>query len=177
MRVFKLAVAVATALFLAPGALHSESLAEAAAKEKARRQALQGSAKKPVKSYTEDDLNRAGGGSGTVSVTNGPDAAPATADGAKPGDGSAPAKAEKSEDDKRAEATAAWRKSLEDARKVAQEYRERLAKIQNSLNDTSNMYSPNRTGMMNLLEETKGKLKESEDKIAELEEQGRRAGY
>jgi hypothetical protein len=60
---------------------------------------------------------------------------------------------------------------------VAQEYRERLAKIQNSLNDTSNMYSPNRTGMMNLLEETKGKLKESEDKIAELEEQGRRAGY
>jgi hypothetical protein len=176
MRVFKLVVAVATALFLAPGALHSESLAEAAAKEKARRKALQDSAKKPVKAYNEDDLSRAGGGSGTVSVTNGPDAAPA-ADAAKPAEGGTGAKGEKSEDEKRAEASAAWRKSLEDANKAAATYREQVTKLQNGMNDTSNLYSPSRKFAENMLVETQAKLKESEAKIADLEEQGRRAGY
>jgi hypothetical protein len=174
MRVFKLVVAVATALFLAPGALHSESLAEAAAKEKARRKALADSAKKPVKSYTEDDLNRAGGGSGTMSATNGPDAPP---DAAKPAEGAAPAKAEKSEDEKRAEANAAWRKSLDDQNKIAANYRDMISKLQNDLNDTSGLYSSRRTTIENLLNETKVKLSEAEAKIADIEEQGRRAGY
>jgi hypothetical protein len=177
MRVFKLVVAVATALFLAPGALHSESLAEAAAKEKARRKALADSAKKPVKSYNEDDLNRAGGGSGTMSAPNGPDAAPAAADGTKPAEGGTAQKAEKSEDEKRAEASAAWRKSVEDANKVAANYRDMISKLQNDLNDTSGLYSSRRTTVENLLSETKVKLTESEAKIADLEEQGRRAGY
>lgn len=176
MRVFKLVVAVATALFLAPGALHSESLAEAAAKEKARRKALADSAKKPVKSYNEDDLSRAGGGSGTMSAPSGPDATP-TADAAKPAEGAAPAKAEKSEDEKRAEASAAWRKSVEDANKIAANYRDMIVKLQNDLNDTSGLYSSRRTTVENLLNETKVKLTESEAKIADLEEQGRRAGY
>jgi hypothetical protein len=176
MRVLKLAVAVSTALFLAPGALHAESLAEAAAKEKARRKALQDSAKKPVKSYTEDDLSRAGGGSGTVSVATGPDAAPAAGDGSKPAAGGA-ARTEKSEDEKRAEASAAWRKSLDDANKAAANYRDMITKLQNDLNDTSGLYSSRRTTVENLLTETKVKLTESEAKVADLEEQGRRAGY
>jgi hypothetical protein len=180
MRTFKLLVATATALFFAPGALPAQSLAEAAAKEKARRKALEESSKKPARSYTEDDLARAGGGKGSTSFTSGPDAAPAPAgegSAAPATEGASSGKAEKSEDEKRAEAQAAWRKSLDEARTSATNYRDQVTKLQNDLNDTSNLYGSRRTTLMNFLDDTKAKLSAADAKVADLEEQGRKSGY
>ena len=85
---------------------------------------------------------------------------------------------EKTEDEKKAEATAAWRKSLDAANTAASTYREQIAKIQNDLNDTSGgFYSNRRSTLLTLLEDTKKKLADEEAKIADLEDQGRRNGY
>jgi hypothetical protein len=57
-------------------------------------------------------------------------------------------------------------------------YRDQAAKIQNDLNDTSGgLYSSRRATLVTLLEETQRKLAETEAKVADLEEQGRRNGY
>jgi hypothetical protein len=178
MRILELGVAAATALFLAPGALEAQSLAEAAAKEKARRKALEESSKKPAKTYNEDDLARSGTGKGSVSFPTGPDAAaPAPGDAQKGTESGGAATSEKSAEAVRAEANAAWRKNLDDANKAAATYRDQVTKLQNDLNDTGGLYSARRTTLMTFLDETKVKLAESEAKVADLEEQGRRSGY
>jgi len=177
MRTCKLLVAIATILFFVPGALQAQSLAEAAAKEKARRKALEESSKKPAKSYTEDDLSRAGSGKGTASFTTGLDGAPAPTAGAAAATEGGSGKAEKTEDEKRAEAQAAWRASLDEASKSAATYRDQVGKLQNDLNDTSNLYGTRRTTLMNFLDDTKAKLAAAEAKVADIQEQGRKSGY
>jgi hypothetical protein len=171
--------AVATvSLFLVPSVGFGQSLAEAAAKEKARRKALEESRKKPARSYSDEDLTSAKGSN--TSFPSGADAPaatePAAATDAAAGSETKPT--EKTDDEKRAEASASWRKSLDAANKDAATYRDQAAKIQNDLNDTSGgFYSSRRNTLVTMLEETQKKLTEAQAKIADLEEQGRRNGY
>ena len=135
MRFRNLATVAAAALLVVPSTLLGQSIAEAAAKEKARRKALEESRKKPARSATPtktSDAPRAR----TRASPSGPDAT-AAAEPAATKEGAPGAKPEKTEDEKKAEATAAWRKKLDAANAAATTYRDQLGKIQNDLNDTS----------------------------------------
>jgi hypothetical protein len=177
MRIPSTLAVAAVALFLVPSVGFGQSLAEAAAKEKARRKALEESRKKPARSYSDADLANAKGSN--ASFPSGADA-PATTEPATGSEaaGSEPKEGEKTEEERQAEASAGWRKSLDAANNDAATYRDQVAKIQNDLNDTSGgIYSSRRTTLLTLLEETQRKLSETEAKVADLEDQGRRNGY
>jgi hypothetical protein len=167
----------AVAIFLMPSVGFGQSLAEAAAKEKARRKALEESKKKPARSYSDADLANAKGSN--ASFPSGADAPASTEPSSgKEGSGSGQKETEKTDEEKQAEASAGWRKSLDSANKDAATYRDQVARIQNDLNDTSGgIYSARRTTLLTLLEETQRKLTETQAKVADLEEQGRRNGY
>ncbi len=175
MRMPNLVAVAAVSLLVVPSVGFGQSLGEAAAKEKARRKALEESSKKPVPSYSDADLGRAKGTNASFPSAE----APASTDpAAKEAAGSGPKDKEKTEDEKKAEASAAWHKTLDAANKAASTYREQIDKIQNDLNDTSGgFYSNRRTTLLGLLEDTKKKLADEETKIADLEDQGRRNGY
>jgi chromosome segregation ATPase len=160
-----------------PSVSFGQSLAEAAAKEKARRKALEESNKKPAKSYSDADLGNAKGTN--ASFPSGSEATAAT-DAAATKDGAATpgGKKEKTDDEKLAEASAAWHKNLDAANKDAASYRDQIAKIQTDLNDTSGgFYGARRATMQTQLDDAKKKLADAEAKVAELEDQGRRSGY
>jgi hypothetical protein len=174
-----LVAVAALSLLVVPKVGFGQSLGEAAAKEKARRKALEESSKKPVPSYSDADLGRAKGTNASFPSAEGGDstdpAAKKEAGGSGPKD---PKDKEKTEDEKKAEASAAWRKSLDASNKAASTYRDQIAKIQNDLNDTSGgLYSNRRTTLLGFLDDTKKKLADEEAKIADLEDQGRRNGY
>jgi hypothetical protein len=177
MRILNLVAAAVVSLLVVPPASFGQSVAEAAAKEKARRKALEESKKKPARSYTDEDLGKAKGTN--ASFPSGADA-PASAEPSaeNPAAGTGTKEKEKTEDEKLAEASAAWRKNLDAANKAATTYRDQAAKIQNDLNDTSGgLYSSRRTTLLGLLDDTKKKLAEAEAKVADLEDQGRRNRY
>jgi hypothetical protein len=168
-------VAVAVSLLVVPSLGFGQSLAEAAAKEKARRKALADSNKKPAKSYSDTDLGNAKGAN--ASFPSGADATASTDPAAKDA-AAAGTKKEKTDDEKQAEASSAWRKNLEAANKDAAASRDQIAKIQNDLNDTSGgFYSSRRATLVSQLEDSKKRLAEAEAKVADLEEQGRRNAY
>ena len=169
-------VAVAVSLLVVPSLGFGQSLAEAAAKEKARRKALADSNKKPAKSYSDTDLGNAKGAN--ASFPRGADATASTDPAAAKDAAASGTKKEKTDDEKQAEASAAWRKSLEAANKDAAASRDQIAKIQNDLNDTSGgFYSSRRATLVSQLEDSKKRLAEAEAKVADLEEQGRRNAY
>jgi hypothetical protein len=178
MRFRTLATVAVAALLAVPSILLGQSLAEAAAREKARRKALEESGKKPARSYSDEDLGRAKGAN--ASFPTGPDGSPAagTADEKKGAGAPGTKETEKTEDEKKAEATAAWRKKLDTASKAASTYRDQIAKIQNDLNDTSSgLYSSRRTTLLSFLDETQKKLADAERQVGDLQDEGRRNGY
>jgi hypothetical protein len=176
MRMPNLVAVAAVSLLVVPSVGFGQSLGEAAAKEKARRKALEESSKKPVPSYSDADLGRAKGTNASFPSADAPDSTDPTAK--KDAASKDPKDKEKTEDEKKAEASAAWRKSLDAANKAASTYREQIDKVQNDLNDTSGgFYSNRRTTLLSFLEDTKKKLADEEAKIADLEDQGRRNGY
>lgn len=169
------AVAVGTVLVV-PSALLGQSLGEAAAKEKARRKALEESRKKPARSYTDDDLGRVKGTN--ASFPTGSEAAPAESTEKKDAGTPGTKETEKTEEQKKAEASAAWRKKLDKANQDVTTLRNQVDKIQTDLNDTSGgLYSSRRTTLLNLLEETKKKLADAQQQVTTLEDDGRRNGY
>ena len=171
MRKLHVAGLATLAFFLVPVALSAQqNLADAAAKVKERRKTVKG-----AKSFTEDDLPRAGGGqqATTEVATN-----PAEGTGTKEGEAAKPATKEKSEEEVKAEQQAAWRKKVEAARSNVQTYQDQVNKLQLDLNDTSGgFYSGRRTTLMTYLEETKKKLTEAQQSLSDLEDEGRRNGY
>lgn len=176
MRFRNLAAAAAGALLVVPSALLGQSLGEAAAKEKARRKALEESRKKPARSYTDDDLGRARGAN--ASFPTGSEATPAESTEKKDAGTPEAREREKTEDEKRAEASAAWRKKLDKANQDVTTLRDQVGKIQSDLNDTSGgLYSTRRTTLMSLLDDTKKKLADAEQRVSTLEDEGRRNGY
>ena len=106
MRRSNLVVVAVGSLLVIPSVSFGQSLAEAAAKEKARRKALEESNKKPAKSYSDADLGNAKGTN--ASFPSGSEATAAT-DAAASKDGAATpgGKKEKTDDEKLAEASAA----------------------------------------------------------------------
>ena len=172
MRKLHVAAALATlAFFLAPPTVSAQgSLADAAAKEKERRKSVKG-----AKSFTEDDLRRAGAGAATTETE-----LPATQEGgSKEGAATkAEKKEEKSEDELKAERSAAWRKKVETAQQNVRVYEDQVQRLQRDLNDTSGgFYTARRTTILNTLEETKKKLVEAQQALSDLEDEGRRNGY
>ena len=183
MRIHNLVVVAAVSLLAVPRGGFGQSLGEAAAQEKARRKALEESSKKPGKSYSDADLGNTKGtnasfpsASGTASTAEGKDAKDGKDATGKEGAGGK--EKEKTEDEKLAEASAAWHKNLDTAQKAASTYRDQVGKIQSDLNDTSGgFYSTRRATLVTLLDDTKKKLADAEAKVADLEDQGRRNGY
>jgi len=182
MRVSVAASAVLLAVGLGSLPAAAQSLGEAAAREKARKDkaAREGKSRPAVKVITEDEL-RGRITSGTLSQPAAEDnveAAPA--DGATPA--ATPAKPaaapEKSEDELRAERQVEWRQKLTDAQANVARLRARADQMQAALNDmTGPLYGPNRASIANQLEQTKAALTTAEQTVASLEEEGRRNRY
>jgi hypothetical protein len=172
MRGVQVAILAAVAVLL--GSLASaQGLGDAAAREKQRRKA-EGTTESKV--YTEDDL-----GPSMAPVAAVPQSVPeageegATSDeaGETGGEGEQP-----SAEDERAQAEAAWRQKLDQARQEEQVYQEVIDRLQLELNDMSGgVYNPGRASRIEFLEENKQALAEVQQRIAALEEEGRRNRY
>ncbi|HWX24655.1 MAG TPA: hypothetical protein VN083_06405 [Vicinamibacteria bacterium] len=168
MRILPMAALVTLSVLMAPAVLPAQSLAEVAAKEKEKKK----NSKAP-KVYTEADLKRAGGG--TASAPDGQSATPA-ADATAKTEAAKPEK-EKTDDERRADATAAWRKKLDKAREEQAINQKAADDLQASLNESTAFYSPSRQRAMDQLDEVKNKLAQATQTIADLEDEGRRNGY
>jgi hypothetical protein len=169
MRVFYAAALATVALLLVPPPSPAQSLADAAAKEKARRKAAQ-----KGKSFTDDDLRGGGGGS----VSTGTDPASGGSSSAKPGDTGKSTAKPKTEEEVKAEQSAAWRKRVEAANKKVPVLQETIDKIQLDLNDMSGgVYSSRRATLLSLLEDTKKQLAAAQQSVADLEDEGRKNLY
>ena len=167
MRVFY-AVALATiALLLVPPQSPGQSLTEAAAKEKERRKAAQ-----KGKSFSDDDLRGGGGGSVSTETASGGSST------AKPGETGKSTAKQKTEDEVKAEQSAAWRKRVEAANKKVTVLQETIDKIQLDLNDMSGgVYSSRRATLLSLLDDTKKQLAAAQQSVADLEDEGRKNFY
>jgi hypothetical protein len=201
MRVVHAAALTAAALLLTSVA-SAQGLGDAAAREKAKRQAEPA---KPTKVYTEGDIGQAmapvsttrdlpatntPATSGGLPATGGqpPAEGQPTTEGQTPAEGETPAEgvaadSKPAEDPAAAEAEAqakaaeAWRKRLDQARKEEAIYKDIIAKVEVQVGGTGGLYSPGRTANLAFLEENKQKLAETQAKIAALEDEGRRNGY
>ncbi len=164
-------------------AVAAQSLAEVAAKEKQRRKKIDAPA---TTTYTERDLGRQGRPSGAFPSPGdtSTQSQPAEgAEGAQATDTEAssskkPDQPEKTEEEIRAEAEAAWREKL----KQAQEWRDKLAASIQEINDSignlgGQPYGSARKNKLAQLEEVKGQLAEAERDLAALQEEGRRNRY
>jgi hypothetical protein len=160
---------LAVAALLVGGLASAQGLGDVAAQEKQKRRS--GETTKG-KVYTEDDL---GPSLAPVAVPQASSTSPdqeASADEAAEGEGQSDA------DDQQAQAEAAWRKKLEQARKEAEVYQDVVEKLQLELNDTSGgIYNPGRASKIAFLEENQQLLAQSQQRIADLEKEGRRNGY
>jgi hypothetical protein len=172
-------VACAFLLILTPSAFsvaEAQSMAELAAKEKEKRKA-----QKTGKVYDEYELKRSGQGipayvpaSTTGSTTGSTAASPAPTTAAA---GQAGAK-EKTADELQAEAEKAWRDKLQKANQEVQNLTDLQGKIQNGLNDmTGNVYGSQRTTLLGQLERVKADLAAAQQRVADLQEEGRRSRF
>ncbi len=166
-------VATLAAVGLLLGSLASaQGLGDVAAKEKQKR-ADSGTTESKV--YTEGDL----GPSMTPVVV--PETLPAPGEETSTVDDTAEAVGEgevSSGDDERAQAEAAWRKKLDQARQEEQVYQEVIDKLQLELNDMSGgVYNPGRASKIAFLEENQQLLAGVQQRIADLEAEGRSSGY
>jgi hypothetical protein len=171
MRGVQVAILAAVAMLL--GSLASaQGLGDVAASEKQRRKA-EGTPESKV--YTEDDL-----GPSMAPVAAAPQSLPDAgeeADEAEETGGEGEGEGSSAEDE-RARAEAAWRQKLDRARQEEQVYQEVIDKLQMELNDMSGgIYNPGRASRIEFLEENKQALAEVQNRIADLEAEGRRNRY
>ncbi|SRR6266545_4166232 len=165
------AAAFLAAAFLAfPLAVSAQSLGEAAEKAKKER-------KGKTKVITESDLRRAGTGEPPVSSAETTEASDSKT--AKEGTAAAaPAKAEKTEEELRAEAETKWRERVQKAEADITRLRDEASQIQTALNDVSqNLYGATRTGLLNRLEAVNKDLAAAQQSVSDLQEEGRRSRY
>jgi hypothetical protein len=163
---------------LAPPPSSAQSLAEAAAKEKARRKALT-----PGKVYTEADLRRAGGEAPPASTAAATDET-ATPEGTeaspKPeaAPGAAGAEKPKSDDEIRAEKQKDWNKRVAKANEEISRLNTEIAAIEAAVGDIrQNLYGSSRAAQMTRLAEDKEHLATAQKTLEDLQEEGRRNGY
>lgn len=176
MRVHPLVAALGLCSLLLPSLCAAQSLAEAAAKEKARRKALT-----PGKTYTEEDLRRAGGPAAAASSTATSDAAaPAAEATGAPKEGATPASGPKAktDDELRADREKDWRDRLAKTNDEITQLNATIASLETALGDLSqNLYGATRTSQLTQLDESKAKLAAAQKSLADLQEEGRRNSY
>jgi len=165
-----------------PASLGAQGLGAAAAKERERREKLEkeGKSKARPKVYTENDLLGRAASSGTVSQ---PASSPSDTETKAEGqEGASPApaageKKEKTDEERRAEQEQAWRDKMQKARQDIVTQTDKVNRLQASLNDISgNLYGSSRTNILNQLEAAKKELADAQQRVADLEEEGRRGG-
>ena len=169
MRGVQVAILAAVAVLL--GSLASaQGLGDAAAREKQKRKA-EGTTESKV--YTEDDL-----GPSMAPVAAVPQSLPEAGEEADDAGESGSEGEGSSAEDERDQAEAAWRQKLDQARQEEQVYQEVIDRLQLELNDMSGgIYNPGRASRIEFLEENKQALAEVQQRIADLEEEGRRNRY
>jgi DNA repair exonuclease SbcCD ATPase subunit len=158
----------------------AQSLGELAAKEQERREKERQKRGGASRVITEDQLRGAGRGTfsnpGSTAVAPSPD--PSASPTAQGGEGVKPAAKEKTPDEVRAEQENAWRQRLEAARTEVTQLSERLGRLQQSLNDLSGpIYGSSRATLLSQFETAKADLAAANQKVADLEEEGRRNSY
>jgi len=174
------AALAAAASLVVPAGVSGQSLGDAAAREKERR-------KGKAKTYSEEDLRRAGGSASSFETTP-PDESAAT-EGATTPEGAAAegaaaegstkpetgAPKEKGEDEQRAAQEKEWRERLKKSEDDVNYVIADIEKLQKSLSDlTGNYYSASRTNMLNRMDELKKKLATAQETLANVQEEGRR---
>jgi hypothetical protein len=165
-----------------PAFVSAQSLGEAAAKERERREKLEkeGKSKASPKVFTENDLRGRAASSGTVSQPGSGTSTETKAEGqgtpaATPEGGE---KKEKTDDERRLEQEQAWRDKVTKARQDIVTQTDRVNRLQTSLNDVSgNLYGASRTSLLNQLEGAKKELAAAQQRVTDLEEEGRRSGF
>ncbi len=176
MRLIHAAALTGAAMLLASIA-SAQGLGSAAAREREKRKAEPA---KPAKVYTDSDLGN------TVPITRvSADASPADAGSTSPGAAGEsgqkapdPAQAEKEEAEQRAKAVETWTQQLTKARQEEQIYKDLVEKAQQAVNDPgASFYSTGHANTVAFLEEQKQKLAQTQQRIAALEEEGRRNRY
>jgi hypothetical protein len=182
MRVLPLIAAVGLCSLVIPATSGAQSLAEAAAKEKARRKGMA-----PAKVYTEDDLRRAGSDPRAVAAASSESASASSATegaetsaekGDKPEAAAAKGEKPKTDDEIRAEKQKDWSDRLAKANAEVERLKADIASLETSLGDLSqNLYSSSRAAQMNRLEDDKKQLAAAEQKVAEIQEEGRRNSF
>ena len=174
------AALAAAASLVVPAGVSGQSLGDAAAREKERR-------KGKAKTYSEEDLRRAGGSASSFETAP-PDESAAT-EGATTPEGAAAegaaaegstkpetgAPKEKGEDEQRAAQEKEWRERLKKSEDDVNYVIADIEKLQKSLSDlTGNYYSASRTNMLNRMDELKKKLATAQETLANVQEEGRR---
>jgi hypothetical protein len=181
------AALAAVAIGLASMPASGQSLAEAAAREKERKEkaSREGKPRPPVKVITEDEL-RGRMTSGTLSQPAA-DLSDSSSTPAEGGDGTAVAAApapvarpgapEKTEEELRTERQAEWRNRLQASQAKVATLRTRREQMETELADLKTLYGPNRASIANHLERAKADLAAAEQEVANLEDEGRRNRY
>ena len=172
------AVVVLAVLAGAPVARGDESLgaiAEKAKKEREARRAKEGS--KPVKSFTDADLK--GGGESTPPADAAADtakpAAEATAKDAKAAD--KPAKAEKTDEEIRAEKRADIQKKIDEQRQKIQQIDQAMAAAQAELSDLTNYtFGTRRASLQKVIDDGQADKAKAQQTIEDLQGEARRLG-
>ena len=160
-------------LGLTPATARGESLAEIAARERARRKETTGTTV-----ITDDDLAKAAGRSHTGNL--GQPATTQTTEAAEGsgGSGGAAASEEKSESELREERAKAWREQNQKAQENVTRLNDEIAKIESELGDMRvYQYGPNRAARLKRLEQAKAELEIAQQKVDDLEEERRREGF
>lgn len=169
MKLSTKALLAALACVCVAGTATSQSLTEAAAKEKERRAKA-----KPGKKYTENELRSAGQGFSPEATAEGAPAEGAPADGTKPAVGAAPPTPE----DEAAKKQKDWIARFKDTEAQHRQYAEEAARIQAQLSDSNvSQYGEARARASTALSEAQAKVVELQQKLADLEEEGRRNRY
>jgi hypothetical protein len=156
-------------LSLTPRPASGESLAEIAARERARR-------KGSTEGVIGDDAlrNAARRRAATGEAGQGQEGAASTTSSTQ---GQA-ASAGKSEEDLRAERAKEWRERNTKATEEVSRLEDEIAKIQAALGDMrAYQYGPNRAEQVRRLEEAQAALKAAQERVEELEEERRREGF
>jgi hypothetical protein len=168
----KMGTALLAAAFLAfPLAASAQSLGEAAERAKKERKGGKG------KVITESELRRAGTGEAPVSAAE-TEASDSKESPKEATTAATPAKAEKTEEELRAEAETKWRERMQKAEGEIARLSDEANQLQTGLNDLSqNVYGATRTGLMNRLDEVQKQLVSAKQSLTDLEDEGRRARY
>jgi hypothetical protein len=172
MRILPLTVALTAAALLLPATTRAQSLAEVAAKEKERRKAKSG------RTFTEEDLRRAGATRPRDTAAAVPDAAAASPEAGAPKAGKESAPKPKTPDEIRAEQEKAWRDRLAKANEDVTRLSGQIDMIQRGLNDVSQpLYGPARTTQLGRLDDAKKQLAAAQQSVSDIQEEGRRSSF